>query len=377
MKKVFIPLFAAAMLTAGLSSCGGGSTFDLNTALADNELGYVILVGEDGNPEALDRTKGCVDALNAIAKEGGFTAKELARKTCIDGTQSRNDTVAKETVEGWAQQYKGKLDFIVSNNDGMAIAASGARGLLKGTPIIGFDALGAACDMIKAGTLAGSVSQNGDDQALATLRALEGMLANKTPVINADYGGRAELNLTDLDDHIIQTKFAAVTKENADNLKPGAYVDLTESSTLKGKKILAAVYSNNDNFIKETYRKALDVYAKKLGATIDFVEGDGSADEKLREAISTKISGGTTYDAFAFNIITHANYEQYLDIVGEGKPVVFFNRQPKTADNSGVADLSGRENVYFVGSGSTGQGTAQGQIIKDWWKAQKWEKPAA
>lgn len=379
MKKRLIPLFASvALLAGGAASCGNsgpqytgtntGSTWTWENAIADGYFGYIVCVGEDGNPEAIDRTQGCVDAINEICEAAGIQAHELERHTCVGADGSTwNDQAAKEFVERCVTQYSGKLDFIVSNNDGMAIAASGATGLLKNTPIIGFDALGSACDMIKAGTLAGSVSQNGDDQALAAATVLANLLTGTTPVIDENYGGKAELNLEDLDEHIVQTQFAAVTAANADSLKPGSYVTVNENSAVKGKKMLIATYSNNDNFIKETYRSALPYYAEALGFEVEVIEGDGSNDADLQERIRTKAAEFQP-DCYALNIITHANYEKYLEITGDA-PVVFFNRQPKTSDNTGVADLSDLDNVYFVGSGSTGQGTAQGQIIKDWYNA--------
>lgn len=368
MKRKLIPLIALGSVFA-LTACNtGGGTFDLTKALEDKELGYVILVGEDGNPEAEDRTKGCIEALDAVAKEYGFTAKMLEKKTCIDTNgNSWNDQAAKETVENWVVRYGDKLDFIVSNNDGMAIAASSAAGLKKGTPIVGFDALSAACDMIKAGTLAGSVSQNGDDQALATVKVLTSLVKGSETVIDDTYGGKAKLNLEQLNEHIVQTEFAAVTAQNADSLKPGSYVEVKEDAAVKGKKLLVAYYSANDNFIKETYQAALPHYAEALGYEVTTIAGDGTNDADLVDKIRTEVEK-QDYDAFAFNVITHANWKNYSDLA-EGKPVVFFNRQPKKSDDSGVADLSGEKNIYFVGSGSTGQGIAQGQIIKDWFKA--------
>lgn len=376
MKKRLVPLFAFTLLGVLATSCGGKSykntnqdgEFDLKVALEDGELGYCILVGEDGNPEAQDRTKGCVEAMNEIAQLGKFTAKELERKTCIDTNGNTwNDQTAKETVENWSKRFGARLDFIISNNDGMAIAAANSQGLTKNLPIVGFDALSAACDMVKSGKLAGSVSQNGDDQALATVTVLKNLLKGESTVIDDTYGGKAKLNLTDLSKHIVQTSLSAVTAQNADSLKPGAYVKVDEDAAVKGKKLLIAYYSQNDNFISETFMRALPHYAEAMGFEVTQVSVNSADDAELLNQVKTKATEGN-FDAFAFNIITHANYEKYLEVSGN-KPTVFFNRQPKTSDDKNVADLSKLANVYFVGSGSTGQGTAQGQVIKDWYAA--------
>ena len=374
MKKNLISLAVLGFVGLSLVSCDTtGEEWSWDSALADGELGYVILVGEDGNPEAEDRTEGCIAAMNEIATQGNFKAKELTRMTCIDTNgNSWNDSVAKSTVETWVTQYAGRLDFIISNNDGMAIAAQSATGLAAGTPIIGFDALGAACDMIKDGTLAGSVSQNGDDQALAVATVLTNMLAGSETVIDANYGGRATLDLAQLDEHIVSTQLSAVTAANADSLRPGNYQTVEANPAAQGKKMLVAYYSENDNFIKETYQEALPHYAEALGYTVTEIAGDGTNDTALLESVQAQVQE-TDYDVVALNIITHSNYEAYVNAVetalGADTPIVFFNRQPKKADDTGVADLSGEENIYFVGSSSVGQGTAQGQIIKDWYAA--------
>lgn len=375
MKRKLIPLMALSLFGVLATSCGGQSytntkdgVFDLKTALADGELAYAILVGEDGNPEAIDRTNGCVEAMNTIAKAGNFTAKELERKTCINETGSWNDQVAKETVEGWTKKYGQRLDFIVSNNDGMAVAAANSQGLTTKLPIVGFDALSSACDMVKSGKLAGSVSQNGDDQALTTLTVLGNLIKGEADVTKG-YAGKAELDKGSIDKHIIQTKLSAVTAANADSFKPGAYVNVTEDTALKGKKILVAYYSQNDNFISETFMKALPHYAEKLGFSVTEVSVTTGEDADLLNQVKTAAQKDK-FDAFALNIITHANYEKYLEVAA-GAPTVFFNRQPKKSDDSGVADLSTKEKVYFVGSSSVGQGAVQGKVITDWYNANK------
>ena len=72
MKKLvsFLSLVLLAGATVGCNKTTA-KEWSWKDAISDGELGYAILVGEDGNPEAEDRTKGCVDALNSIAAEGG------------------------------------------------------------------------------------------------------------------------------------------------------------------------------------------------------------------------------------------------------------------------------------------------------------------
>lgn len=379
MKKRLIPVLAL-MATSLLASCGGSQTvYDLKTHLADGELGYVILVGEDNNPEAEDRTKGCIAAMEKLAADYGIKVNKLEQTTSTDGSQTWSDTQAKVLVENWVSKHGKKLDFIVSNNDGMAIAAASAKGLEKKTPIIGFDALSGACKMIKDGELAGSVSQNGTDQSYAVSLVLSALINGKTDVeaeLNSAWNGKQGLNLEDAGSHIIQSKLSAVTAANADELKPGQYVT-PKAKTLEKKKILWCVYNAQDTFIGETYKKDIPHYVEALGGEIG---SEISADDspKLIEAVRNANSAGS-YDGYAFNIIEHSTYRSYLEIAGykfdkagncteEGKPVVFYNRQPKNDDGK-IADLSKFSKVYYVGSGSKGQGEVQGQVITDWAKA--------
>ena len=73
-------------------------------------------------------------------------------------------------------------------------------------------------------------------------------------------------------------------------------------------------------------------------------------------------------------------WQEYLKIAGfefdgsgactkKGKPTVFFNRQPKTGSDVANLAAANLDNVYFVGTGSTGQGEVQGKVITDWFDA--------
>ena len=179
-----------------------------------------------------------------------------------------------------------------------------------------------------------------------------------------------EIVLDDLDQHLVSTKLTAVTASNAAEMKPGNYVTgLDAISGLSDKNLLVVEYNATDNFIQETFHRALPHYAEALGfGTVDTIQGDGNNDTGLQDLLRNQLTT-KTYSAVALNVITHTNYQQYLNIIRASDtdlPVVFFNRQPM-ADNDNTADISGIANTYFVGSSSSGQGTAQGQIIKDWY----------
>ncbi len=386
MKKRLIPLFSLSFASMLVSCKPSSSGYSLKAHIADKELGYVILVGEDRNPEAEDRTKGCIKAMEEVAKKYKLTAKKLEQTTSKDGNgASWSDTQAKVLMESWVGRHGNKIDFVISNNDGMAIAAASVQTLEKGTPIVGFDALKTACLMVERGELAGSVSQNGTDQAYITALALGTMLTPESGAtakggrnLIADYNGNAEVDWESINKHIIQTKLAAVTKANAKKFKPGAYVKPKNASLLKDKKILYCLYDSKDNYIGETYANDLPHYIKALGGTCQALKGEND-NSKMLEAVRSADSSGK-FDAYAFNIPEHTTWQEYLRIVGyefdasgactkKGKPVIFFNRQPKTGDD--VADLSAKnlDDVYYVGTGSTGQGEAQGKVIKDWFDA--------
>ena len=339
-------------------------------AIADGELGYIICIGEDGNPDAMARTQGAEEAIKEICDSLGIADKLLEEHTCvnIDGT-TWSEIAANNFVTRAVHQYSGQLDLIISNNDGMAIAASSATGLQDGIPIFGFDGLTSACEMIEQGILAGSVTQNGDDQALLTTVVLGNLLKGETDYskVTTGYNGKAELNLTDASKHILQTQFTAITKANADELKPGSYADVKEDPEIKGKKMLIVTYSNNDNFIEETYRAALPYYAEALGFETMVIEGDGFDDADLQNRVRTAVQSFQP-DCAAINVIERANYQNYLEIVGD-KPVVFFNRQPKRPNNSDTADLSNLTNVYYVGANDGNQAGAVKQSILNWYNS--------
>ena len=114
----------------------------LKEALNDGELGYIILKGQEEHYDANLRTKGAIDAINEIAKEGNFKSNLLEIGLCADDNgMPWSDKNATKIIHNAVIKYENKLDLIIANNDSLAIAASKADNLNPSLPILGFDGI--------------------------------------------------------------------------------------------------------------------------------------------------------------------------------------------------------------------------------------------
>lgn len=158
----------------------------------DGTIGYVLCIGDVGHNDSKARTAGIRQALGTwngstdpgTAKEGSvtvggktFKVVELEGKamTGTDGS-TWNANAATEAMGGWATKFGTAIDMVVSNNDGMAMGCLQASNYPAGVPIFGYDANADAIEAIGAGKLTGTVSQNVDAQATATLQVLRNLL---------------------------------------------------------------------------------------------------------------------------------------------------------------------------------------------------------
>lgn len=133
----------------------------------DGVMQYVMLKGEPDNPEAVARTTWSVKT----AEEKGVATAQLELGVCSWDTE-----LANRTMEAWLSKYGNKIEFVISNNDGMAqgaVAALQAAGYNKGDedsqmiPVVGVDATDAAKELIAKGYMTGTVLQDGDEMAKA------------------------------------------------------------------------------------------------------------------------------------------------------------------------------------------------------------------
>lgn len=300
----------------------------------DGTIGYVLCIGDVGHNDSKARTEGIRKALGTwngstdpgkvkegSVKVGGqdFKVVELEGKamTGTDGS-TWNANAATEAMGGWATKFGTDIDMVVSNNDGMAMGCLQASNYPAGVPIFGYDANADAIEAIGAGKLTGTVSQNVDAQATATLQVLRNLLDGLTgnDVVSAgiskpdQYGNKISAAI----DYVSSTKalLAQNTGVNKDNWT--LYTAGTRDSGIKNsnapkKKVLLTIYNSADNFLSSSYLPALNYYAPLLGLDLTVVQGDGQNESSCID----KFMNLTSYDAFAINMVKTNSGRDYTD----------------------------------------------------------------
>jgi methyl-galactoside transport system substrate-binding protein len=169
----------------------------------DGKIQYVLLKGEPGHPDAEARTKYVVDTL----KEKGIGVQQLAMDTAMwDATK------ATEKLDAWLAKYNDKIEFVIANNDGMALGAIASlekAGYFTGDkfmPVVGVDAIPEALDMIEKGKMVGTVLNDAKNQGKATVDLATNAANGKDVVAGTDWK---------LDDtKSVRVPYIEVTKDN-------------------------------------------------------------------------------------------------------------------------------------------------------------------
>ncbi|MCA7011484.1 galactose/glucose ABC transporter substrate-binding protein MglB [Dickeya dadantii] len=146
------------------------SSWDLNK---DGTIQYALLKGEPGHPDAEARTKYVVDTLT---KEG-VKVQQLQMDTAMWDT-----AMAKDKVDAWMSGPNAdKIEVLIANNDAMAMGAVEALKAhnKSSIPVFGVDALPEALSLIKSGALAGTVLNDAENQAKATLDLAKNLALGK------------------------------------------------------------------------------------------------------------------------------------------------------------------------------------------------------
>ncbi|PLS05580.1 galactose/glucose ABC transporter substrate-binding protein MglB [Neobacillus cucumis] len=169
----------------------------------DGKLQYVLLKGEPGHPDAEARTKYAVDTI----KSKGIQVEQLAMDTAMwDATK------ATEKMDAWVSKYSDKIEFVIANNDGMALGAIASlekAGYFSGdkfVPVVGVDAIPEALEMIEKGKMVGTILNDAKNQGKATVD-LAANAANGKDVLD---GTEWKLD----DKKAVRVPYVEITKDN-------------------------------------------------------------------------------------------------------------------------------------------------------------------
>ncbi len=300
----------------------------------DGVIGYVLCIGDVGHNDSKARTQGIREALGTwagstdpgVAQEGsanvGGTTMPVVEldsraMTGTDGT-TWNANAATDAMSNWATRLGDQIDMVISNNDGMAMGCLQASNYPEGVPIFGYDANADAIEAIGAGRLTGTVSQNVDAQATATLQVIRNLLDGLTgdAVVTSgitepdQYGNKISASV----DYVAETKalLAQNTGVNASNwteYQAGARDAGIKQTDAPEKNVLLTIYNSGDNFLSSSYIPALNYYAPLLNINLTIVQGDGQNESSCLD----RFTNLGNFDAYAINMVKTNSGWDYLD----------------------------------------------------------------
>ncbi len=161
----------------------------------DGKISYVLFKGQEGNLEAISRTRLAVEECNRVLSENNLPNIEFYDSSNTNGYLVDQDglwssaaaTNYMSTILAKYSVANGNMvELVIANNDEMAlgaIAALQSAGFNDGTgdnniPVFGVDATSAARSAISEGTMVGTIKQDAENMALAiervTVNLIEG-----------------------------------------------------------------------------------------------------------------------------------------------------------------------------------------------------------
>lgn len=169
----------------------------------DGKIQYVLLKGEPGHPDAEARTKYVIDTIKA----SGIEVEELANDTAM-----WDSAKATDKMDAWLAKQGDKIEFVIANNDGMALGALASlekSGYFKGDkfmPVVGVDAIPEALTKIKSGQMVGTVLNDAKNQGKATFDLALNAANGKNPTEGTSWK---------IDDNkAVRVPYVAITKDN-------------------------------------------------------------------------------------------------------------------------------------------------------------------
>lgn len=150
--------------------------FDKN---GDGIIQYVMLKGEPGHYDAEVRT---TESIKTI-EEAGIAVEQLELQTGMwDASKG------KELMETWLAKHGDNIEFVISNNDAMALGAVEAlkaAGYYTGEkymPVVGVDGIPEAVELIRNGQMLGTVLNDPKSLGQATFDLVYNVAQGKDPL---------------------------------------------------------------------------------------------------------------------------------------------------------------------------------------------------
>ena len=191
----------------------------------DGKISYVMLKGQEGNMEAIARTRFAVEDANEVLKAAGKPELEFydsanKNKYLVDQDGLWSSAAATNYMGTALAQYteanKNMIELVIANNDEMALGAVSAlqaAGYNKSggkiIPVFGVDATDAAKAAVKSGSMTGTIKQDAAGMADTITQIAENFFANKSA-----FNGVAEENLVGT--WRVNIPYSAYTAQNAD-----------------------------------------------------------------------------------------------------------------------------------------------------------------
>ena len=179
----------------------------------DGKIQYVMIQGEPNHADAIGRSVNSIKYL----KDNNIGVDLLAQ-----GEAFWDEDNANLMMKQYLRKYGDKIEYIISNNDSMAIGALNAIrefGYNKGDdnkfiPIVGVDGIPSVIDEISKGNIVGTVLQSPKNQAYAIVDLVSVLSKGGNPL---------ELeNIVFEDSKYVRLPYVAITSENI-NLAYEAY----------------------------------------------------------------------------------------------------------------------------------------------------------
>jgi methyl-galactoside transport system substrate-binding protein len=144
--------------------------------------------------------------------------------------------------------------------------------------------------------------------------------------------------------------------------KEEAKTEAAAAPASAGAKIGVVVYKYDDNFLA-IVRQNMEALGKTMGLELNMADSQNSQSTQ-NDQIDVFVS--KNMDAYAINLVDPSAAQTVLDkIKAQGKPVVFYNKEPD------AKVLAGYDKAYYVGTNSKESGVIQGELIAKQWAANK------